>query len=116
MEKDKNVNLTSSQSTAFVFMIIGCVCTTAFTYGVGLLWCIPMTIIYFKTLKKGLDVSNTFKVCTLLFVNMIAGIIMLTSAKVENIKEKTNQSDSEQTIGKQEEVYDPLNENDKKYL
>ena len=42
-----------------------------------LAWCIPMTLSYSDKIKKGEPVSATFKICTLLFVNTIAGILML---------------------------------------
>ena len=46
-----------------------------------LAWSIPMTIYYAKTVKSGDDVSVGFKVCTLIFVNLIAGILMLVDKK-----------------------------------
>lgn len=60
---------------AKVFMIISTV-----VYGlyiIPLAWCLPMTISYSKKIKNGEPVSTGFKVCTLLFVNLIAGILML---------------------------------------
>lgn len=58
-----------------VFMILGCV-------GMGwllipLAWCIPMTVKAFRCMKEGIPMTTGFKVCTLLFVNLVAGIIML---------------------------------------
>lgn len=61
---------------AKVFMILGCV-SGAFTFLIPLAWCIPMTIHYFNAIKNGEKLSTAFKVCSLLFVNLIAGIIML---------------------------------------
>ena len=46
-------------------------------YLIPLAWCIPMTISYCKKIKAGEPVSTGFKVCTLLFVNTISGILML---------------------------------------
>ena len=43
----------------------------------ALSWCLPMTIVYFKKTKKGEPIGVGFKICTLLFVNTIAGILML---------------------------------------
>lgn len=60
---------------AKVFMIISTV-----VYGlyiIPLAWCLPMTISYSKKIKNGEPVSTGFKVCTLLFVNLIADILML---------------------------------------
>lgn len=36
-----------------------------------------MTAKYFKNINKGKEIGMAFKICTLLFVNMIAGILML---------------------------------------
>ena len=46
-------------------------------YLIPLAWCLPMTISYSKKLKRGEPISTGFKVCTLLFVNTIGGILML---------------------------------------
>ena len=62
---------------AKIFMIIGTVAMGLMTYCFGLAWCIPMTVVYFKKLKNRQPIGTGFKVCTLLFVNTIAGILML---------------------------------------
>ena len=57
------------------FMIVGCV-----TFGwliIPLFWCIPMTVKAFHSLDNGEPMTLGFKICSLLFVNMIAGICML---------------------------------------
>ncbi|MBR4766103.1 MAG: zinc ribbon domain-containing protein [Clostridia bacterium] len=57
------------------FMIVGCV-----TFGwliIPLFWCIPMTVKAFRCLDSGEPMSLTFKVCSLIFVNLIAGVCML---------------------------------------
>ena len=46
-------------------------------YLIPLAWCIPMVISYSNKLKRGEPISIGFKICTLLFVNTIAGILML---------------------------------------
>ncbi|MBQ6839254.1 MAG: zinc-ribbon domain-containing protein [Oscillospiraceae bacterium] len=46
-------------------------------YLIPLAWCIPMTVSYCKKLKNNEPISTGFKVCTLLFVNTISGILML---------------------------------------
>ena len=63
-------------TVAKVFMIIGTV-FSAFFYLIPLAWCIPMTISYTNKIKNGEKVSTGFKVCCLLFVSFIGGIIML---------------------------------------
>lgn len=58
-----------------VFMIIGCV-----TYGVALIplaWCIPMTVSVFRSFREKRPIGIGMKVCTLLFVNIVAGICLL---------------------------------------
>ena len=62
---------------ANVFMIIGTIAMALCTCLVGLAWCLPMTISYANKIKKGEPVGTAFKVCSLLFVNTIAGILML---------------------------------------
>lgn len=42
-----------------------------------LLWMIPMTVSYGKKITSGEKVGVGFKLCTLLFVNLISGILML---------------------------------------
>ena len=56
------------------FMIIGTIAMGLSTVGIALFWCIPMTIHYFK---NSYWVGTGFKVCTLLFVNTFAGILLL---------------------------------------
>ncbi len=50
-------------------------------YLIPLAWCLPMTISYCNKLKTGQPVSIGFKICTLLFVNTIGGILMLCDNK-----------------------------------
>ena len=44
---------------------------------IPLIWCIPMTIHVYKAYKGEEDLSVGFKVCVLLFVNLIGGILLL---------------------------------------
>ncbi len=44
---------------------------------IPLAWMIPMTVHYSRCIKQGRKVTTGFKVCTLLFVNTISGILML---------------------------------------
>ncbi len=46
-------------------------------YLIPLAWCIPMTISLSKKVKNREPISTAFKVCTLLFVNIISGICLL---------------------------------------
>ena len=58
-----------------VFLIIGCVAQGWLL--IPLAWCLPITISVFKSLKENKPIGTGMKICTLLFVNMIAGICML---------------------------------------
>ena len=67
--------LTAMQKAAKIFMIISCV-----LWGLSiipLLWCIPMTKSYVKKIESGEAISTTFKICTLLFMSVVSGILML---------------------------------------
>ena len=66
----------SLKTLANVFMIVGCV-FSALVFLISLCWTIPMTIAYRDSVKNNQPVSTSFKVCTLIFVSLIAGIIML---------------------------------------
>lgn len=49
-----------------------------FWFGIiTLAWTLPMTITYWRKVNNHEPVSTGFKVCTLLFVSKIAGILML---------------------------------------
>lgn len=62
-------------TAAKVFMVIGTIIMGL--YIIPLAWCIPMTVSYFKKVKNELPISTGFKVCSLLFVSTIGGILML---------------------------------------
>lgn len=64
------------KTIAKVFMVLGCI-LSAFYFLIPLCWTVPMTVCYFQNVKQHRPVSVTFKVCTLLFVSLIAGILML---------------------------------------
>lgn len=59
-----------------ILLILSCV-FSVFSLLIPLAWCLPMTLHYNKTVDNGEKVGVGFKVCTLLFVNTIAGILML---------------------------------------
>lgn len=44
---------------------------------ISLAWCIPLTVIVFKRTKIGAPISTAMKVCILIFVNIIPGILLL---------------------------------------
>lgn len=58
-----------------VFLVLGCI--NSFFWGfIPLFWRIPMTVHAFKKLDNNEAMSTGFKVCSLIFVNGIAGILM----------------------------------------
>ena len=59
-----------------IILVVKCILIAFSTFGFGLIRTIPMTISYFQNIKKGNPISKAFKVCTLLFVSLIAGILM----------------------------------------
>lgn len=62
------------QTIVKVFMVLSCI--AAGLVIIPLIWTIPMTVHYFKATKENRPVSIAFKICSLLFVNMIPGILM----------------------------------------
>ncbi len=58
-----------------VFLVLSCVVGGATIF--PLLWMLPMTVHYFRCCNEGKDPSLAFKICTLIFVNVISGILML---------------------------------------
>ena len=59
-----------------VFMILSCVFSSFFLF-IPLLWTVPMTVIAIKKLENRQPLGVAFKICTLLFVGIIPGILML---------------------------------------
>lgn len=72
-EADENKGLITAIK---IFMIISCIASVS-AYCIPLIWMLPMTIITFKRFKEGKPLGTAFKVLTLLFVNVIAGVCML---------------------------------------
>ena len=62
-----------------IFMILTRVCT-GFAI-IPLCWTIPMTVACFKKLDNDEEISVAFSVCTLIFVNIVAGILLLISSE-----------------------------------
>ena len=74
-------NSSGLKTAAKIFMIISCISTGLMFLLIfpliALAWQIPMTVIYCKKINTNEPVTTGFKVCTLLFVSLIAGILML---------------------------------------
>ncbi|MGN1040819.1 MAG: zinc-ribbon domain-containing protein [Candidatus Fimimonas sp.] len=60
-----------------IFMILGTILMGLSTFFIGLAWCIPMTVSVCKKLENHEPIGTGLKVCSLLFVSMVAGILML---------------------------------------
>lgn len=76
-DNEKRLKSQNSERVSVIklFMILGCIVSGIVVF--PLLWTIPMTISYKKSVESNQPVSLTFKICTLLFVSTIAGILML---------------------------------------
>lgn len=63
------------KTIAKIFMLISCIATGVAL--IPLIWTVPMTKKYWDDVKLGRPTSTAFKVCTLIFVDTISGILML---------------------------------------
>ena len=63
------------KTAAKIFMVLGIIATAASL--IPLCWTIPMTVHYFHACRDNRPVGVGFKVCSLLFVSLIGGILML---------------------------------------
>ena len=79
-EPKKQAETSAVKIAAEILMIVSCVICAVFV--VTLFWMIPMTVYYFKKVKRNEPVSLAFQICTLLFVNIIAGVLMIIEEKV----------------------------------
>ena len=73
----RSTQKTGLSVAAEIFMIIGTVIKAILIWILPLAWCLPMTISYFKKVQNGEPVSTGFKVCSMLFVSLLGGILML---------------------------------------
>ncbi len=99
-DSNRKKNASSLKTVAKIFLILSCAaCGVAFLsslfcmflglswlryaaiisviYLIPLAWAIPMTVHYWKAVKNNRPVGTAFKVCTLLFINTVSGILML---------------------------------------
>ena len=72
-QEDKNLMKTIIN----VLLIISCVLEGICTLGIALAWCIPITLKVRAKMQAGIRIGTALNVCTLLFVNTIAGILQL---------------------------------------
>ena len=76
------VNLNALEIATLVFMIIGTILNAIYFVGISLIWCIPMTIHFYKKARKLEPVGTGFKICTILFIGLIPGILMFCNKDV----------------------------------
>ena len=58
-----------------IFMILSCI--GAAVALIPLCWMIPMTLHVFKKLDRGEPIGMGFRICVLLFCNVVAGVVLL---------------------------------------
>lgn len=67
---------------SFIFMLI-----TTISLGfllIPLAWCIPMTVSCYRCYEENRRPSIAFAVCTLIFVSLVAGVLMIVSSSEVN--------------------------------
>ena len=70
IEKDRTMEIVVK-----VWLILGCISQGWLL--LPLLWCIPITVSVWNSLEKGMKIGTGMKICTLLLVNLIAGVCLL---------------------------------------
>ena len=66
-----------------VFMILGCIASGWAL--IPLIWTIPLTSHVFRKLNSNQPIGLGVKICSLLFVNLIAGIMLLCLDEVDGL-------------------------------
>lgn len=74
-EPSKKKNDSTMKTLILVFLILGCISGASFL--IPLAWCIPITISIKNRMDNGEPISTGLKVCTLIFVSLVAGILLL---------------------------------------
>lgn len=68
-------------TAAKVFLVLGCIAEGWLL--LPLAWCLPITISIFGKINRGEKIGTGLKVCSLLFVNLIGGILLLCRSDEE---------------------------------
>lgn len=84
MKKRKSGLITATK----IIIVIGAIITSISSFGIGLFWCIPMTVSYFDRIKNGQHIGTGFKICSIIFVSQLGGILMLCDNE-EDLKKQT---------------------------
>ncbi len=72
-------SLSGLKLASFILMIVATIFQGI--YLIPLAWCIPMTVAYYNKATHSEPVSVAFKVCNLIFVSWISGILMLVDTE-----------------------------------
>lgn len=73
--KAKTKHNETIKTLALVFLILGCI-SGACCFLIPLAWCLPMTLAIKRKLDNNEPIDVALKVCTILFVNVVAGILL----------------------------------------
>lgn len=65
--------------TAKIFLLISII--VGYVFILPLAWMLPMHIYYSKHITKKIKISTGYKICVLLFINIVPGILMLCDHK-----------------------------------
>ncbi|MBP3705783.1 MAG: hypothetical protein J6J13_00830 [Clostridia bacterium] len=74
-EKKENGGNDGLAIASKIFLILGCVAQGCFL--LPLAWCLPITISICNKMKNNEPVGTGLKICSLLFVSLIGGILLL---------------------------------------
>lgn len=74
----------SMKSVIWILLVLSCV-LGAFALLIPLAWCIPISLAIKKKLDKNEPIDMGLKICTLLLVNVIVGILLLCGSEIENL-------------------------------
>lgn len=73
----KSKNDETMKTLILVFLILGTVGLGLGLFFIPLAWCIPLTVAINNRMKRGEPIGTGLKVCALIFVSLIAGILLL---------------------------------------
>ncbi len=74
---ERQAEYTGLDTAIKVFLIMGAIATPLTLYYVPVIWCVPLAIIGFRKISNQERISKSFKICILLLVSVVAGILLL---------------------------------------
>ncbi len=75
--------ISTLRKVARVFIIVCCVLQCF--YLIPMAWCIPMTVSLNRRIVNKEPISIGFKICTLIFLSLVGGILLLCDSSDENL-------------------------------